>query len=191
MARDAAETRRRILASALTAFAEDGFAGARVAAIADAASSNQRMIYAYFDSKEGLFEAVANDVIERMHAEVPFTPEDLPAYALALFDYAMSHPEVVRFQARRTLEGQPATARELELYAEKLEAVAAAQAAGALRGDDEPVALMVRTLGAVSSWVQAPAGLRPSLTGIDLRERIREDVTAIVEPAVRVRGAVD
>ncbi|WP_195760647.1 TetR/AcrR family transcriptional regulator [Agromyces kandeliae] len=180
MARDAAQTRRRILDAALAEFAEGGFAGARIAGIADAASANQRMIYAYFGSKEGLYDAVADEVIERVHVEVPFTPDDLPGYAVALFDYALSHPEVVRFQARRNLEAHEPTPRELELYGEKLDALRRAQREGALPADDSPAELLVRVTGAVAAWLQAPAGLRPSLTGVDVRDRVRRDVTRMV-----------
>jgi len=183
VARDAAQTRRRILDAALAEFAEGGFAGARIAGIADAAAANQRMIYAYFDSKEGLYDAVADEVIERVHVEVPFTPDDLPGYAVALFDYAVSHPEIVRFQARRTLEAHEPTPRELELYGEKLDAIRRAQSAGSLAADETPAELLVRVTGAVAAWIQAPTGLRPSLVGSDLRERVRSDVEALVARA--------
>jgi TetR/AcrR family transcriptional regulator len=39
-------------------FAEEGFAGARVDAIADRARVNKRMIYAYFGDKDGIYRAV-------------------------------------------------------------------------------------------------------------------------------------
>ncbi|WP_430646883.1 TetR family transcriptional regulator [Agromyces sp. GXS1127] len=188
MARDAAQTRRRILDAALLEFAEGGFAGARIAGIADAASANQRMIYAYFDSKEGLYDAVADEVIERAHAEVPFTPEDLPGYAVALFDYALAHPEVVRFQARRTLEAHEPTPRELELYGEKLDAIRDVQASGRLAVEDPPAELLVRVMGAVAAWIQAPTGLRPSLAATDLRARVRTDVEAVVAPVSVTAG---
>ncbi|WP_353829317.1 TetR family transcriptional regulator [Agromyces sp. SYSU T0242] len=180
MARDAAQTRRRILAAALHEFAEGGFAGARIAGIADAAAANQRMIYAYFGSKEGLFDAVADDVIERVHVEVPFDPDDLAGYAVALFDYALAHPEVMRFQARRTLEAHEPTARERELYGEKLDAIRAAQSAGRLPADRSPVELLVQVYGVVSAWLQAPAGLRPGLSGVDLRANVHRDVAVVV-----------
>ncbi|WP_401000357.1 TetR family transcriptional regulator [Agromyces sp. GXQ0307] len=188
MARDAAQTRRRILDAALAEFAEGGFAGARVAGIADAAAANQRMIYAYFGSKEGLYDAVADEVIERVHAEVPFTPEDLPGYAVALFDYAVGHPDVARFQSRRTLEALEPTARELELYGEKLELMRDAQESGGLAAQDPPAELLVRVTGAVAAWIQAPPGLRPSLVDTDLRERVRHDVEALVAPASITAG---
>jgi TetR/AcrR family transcriptional regulator len=56
--RDADATRRRLLDAATSAFAEHGFAGARVDDIAERAGVNKRMIYAYYGDKEGLYGAV-------------------------------------------------------------------------------------------------------------------------------------
>jgi AcrR family transcriptional regulator len=53
--RDAAGTRRRILDAARAEFAEHGYAGARVDAIAHRAGANKRMLYAYFGGKRSLF----------------------------------------------------------------------------------------------------------------------------------------
>src|SRR6476620_723234 len=58
IARDAEETRRRILAAAKVEFARKGLGGARVDEIAARSKSNKRMIYHYFGSKEKLFTAV-------------------------------------------------------------------------------------------------------------------------------------
>jgi TetR/AcrR family transcriptional regulator len=64
--RDAARTMARILAAGTKEFAEKGLAGARVDSIARRSGSNKNMIYHYFRSKEGLFEAV----LERMYATI-------------------------------------------------------------------------------------------------------------------------
>src|SRR5438874_13753632 len=58
VARDAEQTRRRILAAARVEFARKGLGGARVDEIAARSKSNKRMIYHYFGSKEKLFTAV-------------------------------------------------------------------------------------------------------------------------------------
>lgn len=63
--RDPEGTRRRILEAATVQFTKNGLAGARVDAIATAAGSNERMIYYYFESKEGLYVAV----LEAMYAQ--------------------------------------------------------------------------------------------------------------------------
>ncbi|WP_321795868.1 TetR/AcrR family transcriptional regulator [Caballeronia sp. J97] len=56
--RDPEGTRRRILEAATEQFTKFGLAGARVDAIATAAGTNERMLYYYFASKEGLYVAV-------------------------------------------------------------------------------------------------------------------------------------
>jgi AcrR family transcriptional regulator len=56
--RNSAATKARILAAAQVEFARSGLRGARTASIATRSDSNKRMIYEYFGSKEGLFEAV-------------------------------------------------------------------------------------------------------------------------------------
>ncbi|GJH13704.1 hypothetical protein CBA19CS11_32720 [Caballeronia novacaledonica] len=63
--RDPEGTRRRILAAATEQFTSHGLAGARVDAIARAADTNERMLYYYYGSKEGLYVAV----LEEMYAD--------------------------------------------------------------------------------------------------------------------------
>ncbi len=56
--RDATATRQTLLDAAAEAFTENGFAGARVEAIARRAGVNKALIYAYYGDKEGLYRAV-------------------------------------------------------------------------------------------------------------------------------------
>jgi TetR/AcrR family transcriptional regulator len=56
--RNPRRTRGRILSAALEEFARNGFAGARVDAIAQRAAINKRMLYHYFGNKERLFREV-------------------------------------------------------------------------------------------------------------------------------------
>jgi TetR/AcrR family transcriptional regulator len=67
-ARDPGRTRERILSAALKEFAAHGFAGARVDAIARRAAINKRMLYHYFEDKEGLFRAVLRRKIAERNA---------------------------------------------------------------------------------------------------------------------------
>ena len=55
------ETRAAILAAAEQSFAKSGLAGARTDAIAAAAGVNKALLYYYFKSKGGLYEAVVED----------------------------------------------------------------------------------------------------------------------------------
>ena len=56
--RDADRSQLIILDAAREEFARYGLAGARVDRIAERAGVNKRLIYYYFDSKDGLFLAV-------------------------------------------------------------------------------------------------------------------------------------
>ncbi len=56
--RDPERTRAAILAAATAEFAEKGYGGARVDAIAERAGANKRMLYHYFGAKEDLYLAV-------------------------------------------------------------------------------------------------------------------------------------
>jgi AcrR family transcriptional regulator len=58
--RDAEATKARILDAAEEEFAAAGLTGARTEAIAARTAVTKAMIYYYFDSKEGLYEAVLN-----------------------------------------------------------------------------------------------------------------------------------
>lgn len=64
--RDAERTRADILETATRAFAQKGLNGARVDEIAASTGTSKRMIYYYFGSKEGLYEAV----LAKCYAEI-------------------------------------------------------------------------------------------------------------------------
>ncbi|MFB9660186.1 TetR family transcriptional regulator [Glycomyces mayteni] len=145
-------TRRRILDAAAAEFARVGIAGARMDRIIAAAEANKAQLYAYFGSKEGLFEAVLADRVDASADSVPFDADDLPGWAVRLYDQNLRHPELVRLIAWTRLERRP-TGRWFEgaQHESKLAAVAAAQAAGRLRAGD-PVDLLVLVIGMASAW---------------------------------------
>ncbi|AOY91111.1 TetR family transcriptional regulator [Cupriavidus sp. USMAA2-4] len=101
--RDPEGTRRRILAAATEEFAKGGLAGARVDQIARRAETNERMLYYYYGSKEGLFLAV----LERQYAEFRAAEEALHIededpvagvrkLARFIWDWYYEHPEFIR-----------------------------------------------------------------------------------------------
>ncbi|MBL8286604.1 MAG: TetR family transcriptional regulator [Rubrivivax sp.] len=92
-----------ILEVATREFAENGLAGARVDAIAEAMRTSKRMIYYYFGSKEGLYIAVLEEAYRRIRAiEAELHLEDLePEAALRklvqfTLDYQAANPDFVR-----------------------------------------------------------------------------------------------
>src|SRR5258707_12741539 len=74
--RNPQQSQERILEAALKEFAAKGFAGARVDVIARRARINKRMLYHYFNDKEGLFRAVLRRKITERSAWLASAPED-------------------------------------------------------------------------------------------------------------------
>lgn len=64
--RDRARTMRDILTVATREFAEKGYLGARVDDIATLTRTTKRMIYYYYDSKEGLYRAALKHAYEQI-----------------------------------------------------------------------------------------------------------------------------
>lgn len=101
--RDAERTRQNILDVATEEFAANGLSGARVDTIAAKTRTTKRMIYYYFGSKEGLYEAVFSHAygglreVETRIAEAPVDPvAALRNIVEVTFDYHDAHPEFVR-----------------------------------------------------------------------------------------------
>ena len=92
---DSQETRRRLLEAAITEFSCYGIAGARGDRIASAAKANKQAIYAYFGSKEALFDAAYKDRIRDFHACVRFDEYDLAEYGGRMFDKFEDAPETL------------------------------------------------------------------------------------------------
>ncbi len=64
------DTRRRILETALQVFATEGYEGASTRQLAEHAGVNLPAIQYYFGSKEGLFRAVIESIIERTESHM-------------------------------------------------------------------------------------------------------------------------
>lgn len=134
MVRDKEATKRRLLDAATDEFATHGIAGARVDRIAKNAGANKALIYAYFCSKEYLFEMVVQEQVDLAIKSVPITPDDLPGYAGRLFDRYLEHPEVLRLigwlRLEQGFDAMPEAER--RAYADKVAAIQEAQRAGSV-----------------------------------------------------------
>jgi len=161
--RDATATRERILAAACEEFSAAGFAGGRIDRIAKAAECNVRMIYAYFESKSGLFDACFRHVISTMATEIPPRMDDLPGWAADLVEYHARHPQAMRISTWAQLERPEPAAEPLADYAAKVVAMAPA-AVAPLTGTD----LLVIIYAIAQSWQLAPAGLTSAGESADI-----------------------
>jgi AcrR family transcriptional regulator len=153
---DSDATRNRLLDAAYAEFVEWGLAGARVDRIAAAAKANKQAIYAYFGSKDALFDAVLGSRLKVLADLVPFTPGDVPAYAGALFDQFLSDPGLLRLTQWKALERPDATAGELDAHLTKAAEIAAALEVPAERGMD----VLMIVLAAAQAWSTTPAAVR-------------------------------
>ena len=114
--------REAILNAAEAVFAEHGFDGARVDAIAEAAGYNKSLLFQYFDDKLGLYEAVTRradrEITElEMRMLAPFLEDEtiasdahrfktfLVTIIGGIFDYLLDHPRLTRIIVWEQAEG--------------------------------------------------------------------------------------
>ena len=103
--RNPERTRERILSAALGEFAANGFAGARVDAIAQRAAINKRMLYHYFGNKKHLFREVLRRKIAERRASAEGLSGD-PAESLPFwFKLSCKDVDWVRLLEWEALQG--------------------------------------------------------------------------------------
>jgi TetR/AcrR family transcriptional regulator len=173
--RDAEVARQAILDAAEEAFAENGFDGARVDAIAGASGYNKSLLFQYFGDKLGLYV----EVIKRADRELTelqtilFAPlvEDeiitesahtfkalLETIVTVLFDYLVAHPRFVRMMLWEQAEGWQTYLRIISQLntddTEPLEAIfRKAWSAGLLRSDFVPMIQLTMLLQICLSYL--------------------------------------
>jgi AcrR family transcriptional regulator len=149
-----AATYRRILDAATEEFARHGIAGARIERIVAAAHTNKAQLYAYFGDKERLFDAIFLGSLERITDVVPIDADDLPGWAVRLYDEYLRRPDLIRLATWTRLERRP-TGHLVETHEHyddrKLAAIAEAQAAGRVRPGD-PFDLMALVIAMSMAW---------------------------------------
>lgn len=185
----------RIIAAAREEFAKRGYAGARVDQIAQRAGVNKQLLFYYYHSKRGLFQAVLSDTAgELENALAGLTqpaggPLDRLRRTLAAqFEFLAQNPQVVALIAQGNRSGmafRPAINRLVVLLAE-------GQGLGQVRDDVDPhltaaqaLILMVGYLnmeGVVATSARPLAVDEPSL-----RERWRAAAVDLVVAGVSAR----
>lgn len=149
-----AATHQRILEVATQEFAEHGIAGARIERIITGARTNKAQLYAYFGSKERLFDAIFFGSLERIVNVVPIDAADLADWAVRLYDEYLERPDLIRLATWARLERRPTGHLVDEpdrLDDNKLRAIADAQAAGLVRRGD-PFDIMAMVIAMSMAW---------------------------------------
>lgn len=154
------DARDRILEAALTVFAEVGFAGATMRAIADAADVSPGLIHHHFKDKESLWHLVGERISEEFlegvssSEHVVDTAEAALRQTLANYQkYWKEHPRALRFQLWRVL-GAPEEERKARSKLVNQHFVPKfkhAQEAGIVR-DDIPAGLAMITTGGLIQY---------------------------------------
>lgn len=185
--RSGAATRQRILEAATAEFAAHGIAGARVDRIAAAARSNKAQMYAYFGSKNGLFDAVLAQHVATITDTVALDGNDLPGYATGLYDAYLQHPQLVRLATWCRLERHPTGdlgGVGTDHVTRKVDAVATAQQDGLIDPAPDPADVLSLVTALAMSW--SPASLLITASAAEdqaVHERRRQALAEAVRRA--------
>jgi AcrR family transcriptional regulator len=185
MTRSSEETRKRLLTAATAEFAKYGIAGARVDRIADAAGVNKQAIYAYFKSKDSLFDAVYDAMVVQTVEQVPIDAYDLPGYAGRLYDRYRKHPELLRIATWYALErGEHAAHPSARRSAKnKIAAIREAQEAGAITNEFAAEDLLVLLLNISTTGHRvSPESTSPDRTPEAQKKSIMKAVRRLTAP---------
>ncbi len=138
-------SRKRIADAAQEEFARCGFAGARVARIAREASVNKQLIFYYFGSKAGLYEAVCASLVDAVRAQPAATAgpatEQLKSAVAQLYASLSERPELVSllYDSGRGPSASRSARRIMTQLARDLEEVVSrGQGLGYFRDDADP-----------------------------------------------------
>ena len=121
--RSSEHTRALILATAERIFAKTGLAGARTDVIAKTAGVNKALLYYYFKSKEGLYEAVVEDHFRRFNAQAlellnsrGSARDVLLRYVSLHFDFIAAHRQSAPLFQQFMMAGGKRTERLIRKY---------------------------------------------------------------------------
>jgi AcrR family transcriptional regulator len=174
-AHDAAGAQAAILDAAEAIFAEHGFDGARIDAIAKASGYNSSLIFHYFGDKLGLYAEVVKRADREMNvlqgrmlaplikdativASAPAFRTFLETLVATFFDYLVEHPRFMRMLLWEQAEGWQSYEKIVSQLApedgDQFEAVfRQARSAGLLRSDFAPLIQMSMVLQICMSYL--------------------------------------
>lgn len=177
------KTQERILKAATKEFATYGVAGARVDRIALSAKANKSLIYDYFGSKDQLFTKVLEEQLAQVYRSIAFSPDNLPQYAVHLFDFAMDHPLLMRLVMWNSLQEHPVWPLDPHYSLEnQVQAIAQQQSKGHIDDSFSPQFLLTLILSLASGWTAAsPIGKSIMPNPQKERETLRADIARTVE----------
>jgi TetR/AcrR family transcriptional regulator len=185
--RDAEVARQAILEAAERVFAQHGFDGARIDAIAEASGYNKSLIFHYFGDKLGLYREIVarvrSHLLEFSHALALFIQNDalplnadttrafLDGFVRGYFNMLAEHPQLARVLAWEAAEGWHAyvwsqrSPQEIEINKLMLDYFRRAQQAGLIDPELDPIQLIFNIVG-LCVFNRGPAPLKEHLRDI-------------------------
>ena len=184
----------RISAAAAEEFAKRGFAGARVERIAAAARVNKQLVFYYFHSKRGLFQAVLKRGVSDFESALAAISvgegrplERLRGILAGLFEFLERHPQLVALLSHaERLDAAPFAAPIRRLVV----LLAEGQGLGLVRDDLDPHVAAAQALVLMLGYLRLEpiiAASAPPLAADEpaLRERWRRAAVDLVVNGVR------
>lgn len=144
--------RDRIIEAATAEFARFGIAGARIDRLAKAARTSKERIYAYFRSKEELYEFIATRELDAVSAATELDASDLPEYAGRVHDYFVAHPDSRRLVRWGELELAETSPSAKAIAARKIATLKQAQKDGILDPSWHPLDILVMINELATAW---------------------------------------
>ncbi len=111
MSRD--ERRAQLVSAAAAAFLAGGFDGTSMESVAEEAGVTRLIVYRHFESKDALYRAVLDSVVEPLRLE--FVPEQPSGIGALLLRVARSNPDGFRLLWRHARH-EPTFAKEAEAF---------------------------------------------------------------------------
>jgi AcrR family transcriptional regulator len=157
--RDADRSRQALLEAALEEFSAKGFAGARVADIAERAGVNKQLINYYFEGKEGLYRQLQRQWLDRddHSADADLGLGDL---ADRYLHQALADPRLMRLLLWRGLTDPAEQPPDESADSHDLTSIRARQRRGELADDLDPACVRLVLMGAVIAPIAMPHEVR-------------------------------
>jgi AcrR family transcriptional regulator len=177
-----------IVAAAAALFAQRGFDGTSMNAIAKAAGLTIGSIYQYFPSRDAIVDAVAEAYLAAWRAEKDEALEHVHEVSLhefiyrgvlSLFEFYKKYAGVKTF-----LDADP---RRAECIRRVHEEVAVFAPVFALYYPDQPYEELARVVFTASSIIRGAAAALPTADALDARAAYVDDITLATEQYVRAR----
>lgn len=159
--RDSEGTRRSILNAAQRLFARNGFAGTSLRDVAKASGVSQPLTHHYFGSKEGLYRAIKQRLVEEAREALPPDEEHprdihyLTNFIRSAFEFVRQNEDLLKLATWSNLEGESSLWPGAEIMVEReVGRFRDLQARGMVRSDLNPLLLLLMTEALTLYWCQ-------------------------------------